>query len=96
MNHDHDRIAIIIFAITTITYTRTDLWDPRRERGTSAEPARLSAGGQALAAFRYARLTAQTPAHKTDIKQTTIERRVKQRLRILTSLPPLSTAAPSS
>ena len=35
-----------IFAITTITYTRTDLQDPRGERGTSAEAARLSAGGQ--------------------------------------------------
>ena len=39
-------VAIIIFAITTITYTRTDLQDPRGERGTSAEAARLSAVGQ--------------------------------------------------
>ena len=38
-------VAIIIFAITTITYIRTDLRGPRGERGTSAEAARLSAGG---------------------------------------------------
>ena len=38
--------AIIIFAITTITYIRTDLRGPRGERGTSAEAAGLSAGGQ--------------------------------------------------
>ena len=30
----------------TIAYTQTDLQDPRGERGTSAEVARLSAGGQ--------------------------------------------------
>ena len=39
-------VAIIIFAITTITYTQTDLRGPRGERGTSAEAAQLSAGGQ--------------------------------------------------
>ena len=55
-------VAIIIFAITTITYIRTDLRGPRGERGTSAEAARLSAGGQPSAAFRYARLTARPAA----------------------------------
>ena len=39
-------VAIIIFAITTITYILADLRGPRGERGTSAEAARLSAGGQ--------------------------------------------------
>ena len=39
-------VAITVFAITTITYTRTELRDPRWERGASAEAARLSAGGQ--------------------------------------------------
>ena len=86
--------AIIIFAITTITYTRTVFWGPRRERGSSAEAARLSAGGQPSAAFRYARLAASTCGHRklVFLKVRSIPRRREEPYFDF----PLATAASSS
>ena len=57
-------VAIIIFAITTITYIRTDLRGPRGERGTSAEAARLSAWRAALGGISVCAPHSSTCGHR--------------------------------
>ena len=94
MNHNHDRPRSFFARSRPLLIQNLTFGIRAGGGGPRLEATRLSAGGQKssigqdFAAFRYASLTAQTPAHETGIKRTTTERRVKLRGRLCTSISP--------